>query len=306
MEKKDVDLIDFHVHPLLNVVDEREILREIDRANLSRVVLVALDLDPCFLEDWKIRRKFLEDCLELNVCDCLQALDTVRKMLKMGFIDNNIVRKLVRNNPGKFLGIGSVNPSKSLSYIKEKLREIEKLELLGVKLIPTLQFFNPLREKKKLKEIFDFCEEHDKIVIYHTGCDPYLWENPRFSENANPIYLERYVREYKNVEFVLAHMGSYSSKYPGIWFREAIEIGKKYSNVWFDISAVPYLLLEKNYVEVICREIGWDRVLFGSDYPVVYNSNISSLISCLEKYSYLSEKDFCKVMGLNAVRLLGL
>ncbi|MEM1769659.1 MAG: amidohydrolase family protein [Nitrososphaerota archaeon] len=306
MEKKSVELVDFHVHPLLNVVNEKEFLKEVEKANLDLVVLVALDLDPGFLEDWCVRRKFLEDCLELNICDCLQALDTVRRMLNMGHVDNNVVGKLVKDNPRRFLGIGSVNPCKSLSYVKEKLKEIKKLGLIGVKLIPTLQFFNPLREEKKLKEIFDFCEEHDKIVLYHTGCDPYLWEAPRFSENANPIYLERYVREYKNVKFILAHMGSYSSKYPGIWFREAVELGKKYSNVWFDVSAVPYLLLEKNYTEIIHREIGWDRILFGSDYPVVYNSSISSLISYLEKYSYLSEKDFCKVMGLNAVRLLGL
>ncbi|MCL7401578.1 MAG: amidohydrolase family protein [Thaumarchaeota archaeon] len=299
-------VVDFHVHPIPRIISEKELLREVEHAGVDLAVLLALDVDPHHLEDKHTLIKFLEECINYSNWNCLGCLEIIKDILQTCFTSNEYIAKLVKNNPKKFIGVGSINPSKKMSYVKEKLREIDKLSMAGVKLIPTLQFFNPLKEKSKLERIFEFCEDKQKIIIFHTGCDPAIWEEPSFSQNANPAMLKYYASKFKKVPIILAHMGSYSRRYPGIWFDEAVELGKKYSNVWFDISAVPYLLTEKKYVDKISRELGWDRVLFGSDYPVVGSSSIVSMLNIIRDSSLLSENNLEKVLYQNALKLLGL
>ncbi|MCD6241218.1 amidohydrolase family protein [Candidatus Bathyarchaeota archaeon] len=299
-------IIDFHVHPIPGETDEKSILKEMEKAKVDMAVLLALDLDPQHLRNKNERRRFLEKCLNLYIWNGLQALKNAEKILETANISNKIVAAMARKYPRKFIAFGSVNPSKDIRYIEEKLREIEKFELKGVKLIPTLQFFNPKNEAAKLNRIFEFCEENGKIIVFHTGCDPAVWEYPEFSENANPKLLEGYIRNFKDVQVVLAHMGSYSRRNPGIWLREAIELGKRYRNLWFDVAAVTYLLTEKGFAETINREIGWEHVLFGSDFPVVKGYSMASAISEIKASPYLSVKEKNMILGLNAMRLLGL
>jgi len=128
-----------------------------------------------------------------------------------------------------------------------------------------------------------------------------VWEYPEFSENANPKLLEGYIKNFKNVQVVLAHMGSYSMRNPGIWLREAIELGKRYGNVWFDIAAVTYLLTEKRFAKFIAREIGWKRVLFGSDFPVVRGCSMASAVEEVKASPYLSAKEKEMVLALEVL-----
>ena len=299
-------IVDFHVHPLTREVSEKKILKEMEKANVDLAVLLALDVDSKFLDDKTRRMEILEKLLNLYVWNGNQALNDMKRILETAKTSNKLVANLVRKYPEKFVGFGSVNPSRKLEYVREKLKEIEKLDLKGIKLIPTLQFFNPKEEKRKLNEIFEFCEKKDKILIFHTGCDPSAWEYPELSKNANPKLLEGYIKRFKNVQVVLAHMGSYSAKFPGIWFEEAVRLGKKYANVWFDISAVTYLTCEEKFAGVISKEIGWNHVLFGSDFPVSRDCDVSSAVYEVESSDFLSETEKARVLGLNAVRLLGL
>jgi len=48
---------------------------------------------------------------------------------------------MARKHPERLIAFGSVNPSQTPKLTEKKLGEIEKLELKGIKLIPTLQVF---------------------------------------------------------------------------------------------------------------------------------------------------------------------
>ena len=299
-------IIDFHVHPIPSETGENLILKEMEKAQVDMAVLLALDLNSEHLKNEKEKRSFLEKCLNLYIWNGLQALRNAEKILETANINNKVVAAMARKHPKRFIAFGSVNPSQDTRYVEEKLKEIEKLELKGIKLIPTLQFFNPKKETKKLNRIFEFCEKTGRIIVFHTGCDPAVWEYPEFSENANPRLLEGYIRNFRDVQVVLAHMGAYSMRNPGIWLREAIELGKRYRNVWFDVAAVTYLLTERRFAEIISGEIGWRRVLFGSDFPVVKSHSMASAINEVKASPYLSAKEKEMILGLNAMKLLGL
>ena len=85
---------------------------------------------------------------------------------------------------------------------------------------------------------------------------PGIWESPVMSKDSNPKYLEPLAKEFDSIPFVLAHFGAYSGTTPGIWFNEAVELGEKYRNVWFDISAVPYVVTEKHLIEKAKQKVG--------------------------------------------------
>jgi len=171
-------------------------------------------------------------------------------------------------------------------------------------MLPTLQLFSPI-ENKNFEKICDYCEKNRKVLLYHTGCDPGPWEIPELSEDANPKYLKPILESYNPV-IVLAHTGSYSAYNPGIWFDEALELGKNFDNVYFDSSAVSSFIYSEKILKKMREEVGLDRLLYGSDFPVVWGSNMKYEIDVIRSCKYLTEDEKENILGLNAAKILNL
>ena len=299
-------IIDVHLHPLLTLITEKELLNELRRAKVDLGVLLALDVDPEDPDRPEIRSMILQRCLDLYVWDAPRVIEEMKGLLHAVKTENGLIAALVKRHPQNLVGFGSINLSKSHEYVEEKIREIDRLGLRGIKLIPTLQFFNPVKVRKKLKKVFEYCQRTGKIVVCHTGCDPLVWEYPEFSEDANPRYLKSLIQDFEGVPVVLAHMGCYSARSPGIWLDEALKLGRNQENVWFDISAVTYVVTEERFVDKIRKAVGMNRVLFGSDYPAVEGLDIGSMVAEVKGSRYLTEEEKIGILGLNAAKLLGL
>jgi len=298
-------IVDVHVHPFELMTDDH-LLRELDKAGVDVGVLLALDVDPQDLDRPEIKKMVSNRLLDMYFWDAKKVMEELKVFLEVARTDNELVAGFVKRHPDRFVGFGSVNLSKSQGYVEEKIKEIDGLNLKGIKLIPTLQFFNPVKAKKNMEKLFEYCEKKRKIVTYHTGCDPYVWEEPHFSQDANPKYLKSIVEDFEKVKVIVAHMGCYSAKVPGIWMDEALELGKENENVWFDIAAVPYVVTYKKLADKVRRTVGLDRVLFGSDYPAVGGVSIESVVAEVKDADHLTEEEKAKILGLNAVKLLGL
>lgn len=298
-------IIDVHVHPL-SLITEQHLLSELDEAEVDMCILLALDVDSRSLDRLDVKKMVSGRLLDMYFWSPKKVVEELKSFLDAARIDNEQVADLVSRNPNRFVGFGSIDLSRDQRYVEEKINEIDRLGLKGVKLIPTLQFFNPVKARKNMQRVFEHCEKKEKIVTYHTGCDPYVWEEPHFSQDANPEYLKSIVQDFESVKVILAHTGSYSAKSPGIWLDEALKLGKENENVWFDIAAVPYLVTRQDFVDKIRKTVGFDRVLFGSDYPAVNGVSIRSMIAEVKSSDYLSEEEKEKVLGSNAMRLLGL
>jgi len=210
------------------------------------------------------------------------------------------------NNAGVEVGVLLALDVDPKDLDRPQTKEMYRLDLKGIKLIPTLQFFNPVEAREKMEKVFEFCEKRGKIVTYHAGCDPYVWEEPHFSQDANPKYLKPILEDFEGVKVIVAHMGCYSAKVPAIWMDEALELGKINENVWFDIAAVTYLVTRENFVQKIRETVGMDRVLFGSDYPAVQGVSIRMMVDDVRTSRYLTEMEKAKILGLNAIELLDL
>ncbi|MDH5391040.1 MAG: amidohydrolase family protein [Candidatus Bathyarchaeota archaeon] len=300
-------VVDVHLHPFVLMTDDH-LLTEMDKAGVDVAVLLALDVDPTNLDRPNIIEMVHNRLLDMYFFDVKKVIEELKVFLELARIDNEQVADFVKRHPNRFVGFGSIDLSKSQAYVEEKIREIDRLNLKGIKLIPTLQFFNPIAVKKNVEKLFEYCEKKRKILTCHTGCDPYIWEQPHFSQDANPKYLKPIVQDFLKVKVIVAHMGCYSAKVPGVWMDEALELGKANENVWFDIAAVPYVVTYRKLVDKVRKNVGFDRVLFGSDYPAVGGGEVSieSMIAEVKKSNYLTEGEKQKILGLNAAKLLGL
>jgi predicted TIM-barrel fold metal-dependent hydrolase len=305
-------IIDIHVHPHYR---EAKILDEMRRAGVDLAVLLAVDADPSDVDKPEIRNRLVSRHLESVFGFRCFRFTSIEDEIKMFFQElilyypdlkssNEEIADMVRKNPDKFIGFGSVNPNKDEEYVEAKLREISDFGFKGIKMLPTLQMFTPV-ENKNFERICEYCEKNRKVLLYHTGCDPGPWESPELSEDANPKYLTSVLEKYSPT-IILAHAGSYSAYKPGIWFEEALELGKNFDNVYFDTAAVSSFIFSEKNLKRIKETVGVDRLLFGSDYPVVWGSDMKYEVDFIESCKYLTEEEKEKILGLNAARILNI
>ena len=78
-----------------------------------------------------------------------------------------------------------------------------------------------------------------------------------------------------------------------------------FNNLWFDISATILMMVDSPYqeqLEWIIRNVGTDRVLFGSDDPT---TTLSESIEAFYKYNF-NEDERTQILYKNAAALLKL
>lgn len=99
-------------------------------------------------------------------------------------------------------------------------------------------------------------------------------------------------RKYKNISFILAHSGA---SFPDA--RLAIEVAKKYPNVYLEITltAVTYRV-----IEFMVKHVGADRVLFGTDQPMRDPIPQFGWMA----YSHCTYEEKKKMFGLNMQKIL--
>ena len=146
-----------------------------------------------------------------------------------------------------------------------------------------------------LKRVMNLCAQFDVPVLLHVN-EPVGHNYP----GKAPITLRRIYRfltAYPSNRIVLAHWGG------GLFFYGLIkkEVKEILANVWFDTAASPYLYSPDTY-RIAGEIIGFDKLLFGSDYPLLsprrYFTEMAS--------AGLSSDAMDQVTGSNAARLLGL
>ena len=301
-------VVDFHIHPK---VPDLKFFADMHQAGVSHAVILATDTDPSDVDRPEVRDSLQKDysrSAQSHLVPFERMIAQIRASLySPSHVTNQDVADWVEDYPGILFGFGSVNLSKDKSYVEEKLEEIERLKLKGIKLLPFSQFFNP-SENGNIDLLFDYCRQTGSIVLSHTGCCAGPFEVLELSQNAYPGHWEPVLKKYPDVPLVLAHCGSYSNHVPGIWLYESLQMGKKFKNVFADLAAVDWLLDREIVVKEIRKTIGFDRILFGTDYPLPLTAGVSLayLVSGVKANILLTEKEKRKVLGENAAQLLAI
>lgn len=301
-------VVDFHIHPKS---PDLKFFADMREAGVTHGVILATDTDPSDVDRPEIKEK-LKKAYSSSPQSHRVPFESVLKHIRASLyshthVTDQDVADWVKDYPDILFGFGSVNLSKDRAYVKQKLEEIDRLKLRGIKLLPHSQFFNP-SDNEHMDLLFEYCRQTGSIILSHSGCGPGPFEVPELSGNSHPGLWEPLVKKFPDVPLVLAHFGAYSTEIPGIWLSDVLRLGKEYRNIYADLAAVNWLLDREVVAKEIRKTIGFDRVLFATDYPASLASGMSLtyIVSGLKANTNLSEKEKRKVLGENAARLLGI
>ena len=148
---------------------------------------------------------------------------------------------------------------------------------------------------KALEDVMAVCCQTDLPFLLHTN-EPVGHSYPgKTSNTLRQIY--DFIKTYPLNRIVLAHWGGGLLFY-GLMKREVREAFK---NVWFDTAASPFLYIPDIY-RIAGEIIGFDKILFGSDYPLLRPQRYFNEMSSAK----ISQSQMEQITGLNAAGLLGL
>jgi len=203
---------------------------------------------------------------------------------------NDYVIEKVRQYPEKLIGFISVSPC-----YKKAASEIERCYHNGLRgvgeLFPEGQGF-ALERKEETSSITGICKDLSLPLIVHAN-EPVGHSYPGKTD-VTLRQLETFISNNPGLKIVLAHWGG------GLLFYETMgEIKEKFSNVYYDTAATPFLYDERIYRAA--KALGLcEKILFGSDFPLLSHSRY---LDGLEK-SGLSPEEKQLILGGNAQRLL--
>ena len=176
---------------------------------------------------------------------------------------NDYIAGSVLAYPDRLIGFGSVNPA----WGDDALRELERCVQMGLRglgeLHPDTQGFD-LGDADTMRSILEVADAHGLVVTTHSS-EPVGHLYPG-KGRTTPDVLMRFIenaRAYPNVKIICAHWGG------GLPFYALMpEVKDALENVWFDTAASPFLY-DASIYSTVSRIVGADRVLLGSDYPLI-------------------------------------
>lgn len=198
--------------------------------------------------------------------------------------------------------------------IVEEVEQRAEQGARGIKMHPGMFSFFP--DDEEMFPAYEACQKLGLPILADSG----LWPVPhvlvQFSspvlhaaaepglDYGEPKNWSRVAEAFPRLTIILAHLGA-------AWWDERIELAKQYPNIFFDTAQgfaapdrIPYSahrgLAEEDVVRV-CRKIGVERILFGTDFPAL------SLQAQAEQLLRLPFTDQEKKMifAENAKRILG-
>ncbi|MBN1850063.1 MAG: amidohydrolase family protein [Deltaproteobacteria bacterium] len=173
---------------------------------------------------------------------------------------NDYIIESVQRHPDRFIGFCCADP-----LSKEAAREMERCLQAGLKGIGELALyatgFTP-DIISSTADIMSISGEYHSPVLLHTN-EPVGHQYP----GKQPMHLAQLynlIQTYRSNRIILAHWGG------GLFFYALMkkEVKEILKNVWFDTAASPFLYTADIY-RIAGEIIGYEKILFGSDYPLI-------------------------------------
>ncbi|MBA7684042.1 hypothetical protein ES703_92431 [subsurface metagenome] len=278
-------IIDFHTHVFSPQI----------KKNRSKYI----DNDPCFAIIYSQPDAKLATADELIASMDEDGVD-ISVIINYGWTThefcvetNDYILESIARYPKRLIGFCSVQPNSCEAAIDE----IERCVKGGIKGVgemrPDMQLFD-LRDEEVMKPFIEVIAKHKLILLTHTS-EPVGHEYSG-KGSITPGILYPFITSFPDLTIVCAHWGG------GLPFYALMpEVKQAMTNVFFDTAASPLLYSPQVYNQVI-QLVGADKILFGSDYPLLTPGRLLKEINSLD----LPEETRSLILSGNAQRLLGI
>jgi len=278
-------IIDFHTHVFSPQI----------KKNRSKYI----DVDPCFAILYSNPKAKLATADELVASMDKDGVD-VSVIVNYGWTThemcvetNDYILESIARYPQRLIGSCAGQPHSYAAAIAE-IERCVKGGITGVgEMRPDMQLFD-LKDEAVMEPFIEVVRKHKLILLTHSS-EPVGHDYPG-KGSVTPDMLYPLITSYPDIIVVCAHWGG------GLPFYALMpEVKQAMSNVFFDTAASPFLYSPQIYNQVI-QLVGADRILFGSDYPLMAQSRYLKEIDSLN----LPEAEKNLILSGNAQKLLGI
>lgn len=206
---------------------------------------------------------------------------------------NDYIMEAVAHYPNRLVGFCAIQPKAGDGAIAE-LERCANGGLRGIgELRPDVQGFD-LGDEATMAPVVEAANRHGMILLTHSS-EPVGHQYAGKGE-VTPDILYRFISRFPQIPFVCAHWGG------GLPFYALMpEVASALQNVFFDTAATPFLYRPEIF-RYIADIAGVDKILFGTDYPLMPQSRVIKQLRSLDMG--VDAEDL--ILGGNAKRLLGL
>ena len=278
-------IIDFHTHVFPPQIKE----------NRSKYI----ERDPCFALLYSSPNSKIATADEL-IASMDEAGVDISVIVNIGWTThelcvetNDYIMESISRYPQRLVGFCAVQPQSHRAAVAE-IERCAKAGIRGVgEMRPDMQLLD-LTDEIVMEPFVEVLRKHKLILLTHAS-EPVGHEYPG-KGGITPDILYSFITGFPDLTIVCAHWGG------GLPFYALMpEVKKAMSNVFFDTAASPFLYAPEVYNQVI-QLIGADKILFGSDYPLLAQSRLLEEIEALD----LPEETKDLILSGNAQRLLGI
>jgi len=258
-----------------------------------------IERDPCFAILYSDPKAKIATADEL-IASMDEAGVDISVILNIGWTThelcvetNDYIIDSVSRYPQRLVGFCAVQPQSP----KAAVAEIERCAQAGIRGVgemrPDMQLFD-LGDEVVMEPLVEVLRKHQLVLLLHAS-EPVGHYYPG-KGGITPDILYPFITSFPDLTLVCAHWGG------GLPFYALMpEVKKAISNVYFDTAASSFLYTPEVYNQVI-QLVGADKILFGSDYPLLTQSRLLEEIKALD----LPEETKKLMLSGNAQRLLGI
>lgn len=200
-----------------------------------------------------------------------------------------LVHRMVERHPGRFYGLAGLDPTEGMAGVRALERAVRDYGFIGAHMYP--HWFELAPDHARWYPFYAKCAELDIPVQMQVGQSLIYTPEQRLRSVGRPITLDAVACDFPELKLVGIHVGI-------PWPEEMIAMAWKHPNVYIGSDAHSPRYWPAAFVHYI-NSYGQDKVLFGTDFPVLDFERTRKEIEALE----LKEGPKRKLLRDNALRI---
>ena len=204
-------------------------------------------------------------------------------------VPNELVRDAVQKYPDRFYGLAGIDPTEGMRGVRELERAVKEYGFIGAHGYP--HWYELAPDHARWYPFYAKCVELDIPIQLQVGQSMIYDENYPRRSVGRPISLDSVACDFPELKLIGIHVGI-------PWTDEMIAMAWKHPNVYIGCDAHSPAYWPESFVKYI-NSYGQDKVIFGSDYPILRFDRTMQEIAALS----LREEPLRKLLRDNAVRV---